>query len=433
MNNLANELNGRLEGTVVARTMSEMGRRMFFPKGIVAQAAEAKARAHAYNATVGMAYHHGEPMTLPVIRELTGDLPTGESVAYAPTTGIPALRERWHQLMVEKNPDLSDVVTTRPVVVPGLTAGISLIADFLADADNTLLLPDLFWGNYRLTFAERRLCRIREFPFFDAAGMFNHTAFTEAARAASSGGKLMVILNFPNNPAGFTPSTEDVARIRTTLVNLAESVPVVVVADDAYFGLNYSDTAYSQSIFAALAAAHPNILAVKIDGATKEDFVWGFRVGFVTMAFQGMTADHAAALETKMAGLIRSTVSSSSTLGQSILLRALNHQDYHGQKAAAMAILQARYEKLQEILKMQQQTGRAPNLVPLPCNSGYFMSYRCEKINAEELRLALLDRGVGTISVKDTYLRIAFAGVELEELAPLYEEIFRTAEALGSP
>ncbi len=430
MSNLANELNARLEGTVVARVMSDLGRRMFFPRGIVAQSAEAKARAHRFNATVGMAYQDGEPMTLPVIRELTAGLTTSESVAYAPTTGLPALRTLWQQRMIEKNPDLKDVTLTNPVVVPGLTAGISLIADMFADPDNTLLLPDLFWGNYRLTFAERRLCRIREFPFFDNAGAFNSAAFTEAARGASSGGKLMVMLNFPNNPAGFTPSPSDVDRIRTTLVNLAESVPIVVVADDAYFGLNYSDKLYTQSIFSALATAHPNILAVKVDGATKEDFVWGFRVGFVTFSFKGMTRDHADALETKMAGMIRSIFSSSSTLSQSILLKALQHPDYAAQKEQARKVLEARFRTLQSVLAAKEKEGRAPALTPLPCNSGYFMSFRCQGINAEELRLTLLDRGVGTISVKDQYLRVAFAGVDERDIKELYREIFDAAEAL---
>src|SRR5574342_290188 len=33
-----------------------------------------------------------------------------------------------------------------------------------------------------------------------------------------------------------------------------------------------------------LANLHPRILAIKLDGATKEEFVWGFRTGFITFA-----------------------------------------------------------------------------------------------------------------------------------------------------
>jgi aspartate/methionine/tyrosine aminotransferase len=431
MNSLAVELNSILEGTVVPRLLSDLGHRMYFPKGIVAQAAEASQKAHRFNATVGMAYADGHPMTLPIIQELTGGLPTEETVAYAPTAGIPALRDRWKTEMLAKNPDLEGTPLTRPAVVPGLTAGLAVVGDLFVEPGDVVLLPDLFWGNYRLMFAERRQAQLREFAFFDGAGVFNRKAFADGARAAAESGKLILILNFPNNPAGFTPSRDDVAFIRKTLVGLAESVPVVVISDDAYFGLFYDDNAFPQSLFSQLADAHPHLLAVKVDGATKEDYVWGFRIGFVTLGFQGMTADHAAALEQKLTGTIRSMVSNSSRLSQSILLRAMDDPRYVEQKAAAYDLLSSRFAALQTILSDQKKQGRAPSLEALPCNSGYFMSFRCRGINAEELRLALLERGVGTISVRDEYLRVAFAGIDAPDLPALYEEIFQTAEELA--
>ena len=38
----------------------------------------------------------------------------------------------------------------------------------------------------------------------------------------------------------------------------------------------------TESLFGLLAGRHPNLLAVKLDGATKELFVWGLRCGFIT-------------------------------------------------------------------------------------------------------------------------------------------------------
>ena len=48
-----------------------------------------------------------------------------------------------------------------------------------------------------------------------------------------------------------------------------------------------------------LAQAHQNILAIKIDGATKEEFVWGLRVGFITYGVKGGTKALYDALEQK--------------------------------------------------------------------------------------------------------------------------------------
>ena len=62
MNPLAKELNEVLEGTLVSQVLSDYGQRMYFPKGIISQSAEAKEKAHLYNATIGIATDKGKAM-----------------------------------------------------------------------------------------------------------------------------------------------------------------------------------------------------------------------------------------------------------------------------------------------------------------------------------------------------------------------------------
>lgn len=431
MNQLALDLNRALEGTVAHTLLSDLGKRMYFPKGIVAQSAEASERAHRLNATVGMAYAEGQPMTLPIVQELLPGFSTKETVAYAPTGGIPALRAAWKEQLEQKNPTMVGKRYSNPMVVPGLTAGLSLCADLFLESGDTVIIPDLFWGNYRLMFEERRGATIREFTFFDDAGNFNRPAFAAALSETTALGKTIVLLNFPNNPAGYTPTHDDAAFIISHVTRAADRAPVLVLLDDAYYGLLYDESAYKESLFGALADIHNNLMVIKVDGATKEDYVWGFRVGFVTMAGASLETAALAALEKKLMGAIRAVLSNSSNLSQHVLLRVLRHADYHEQKRAAYQTLQARFAEMRRILQEQQRSGRARMLVPLSCNSGYFMSFRCEGIGAEALRLELLDRGIGTISVKDQYLRVAFAGIDAHRLEELYAEIFAAAEALA--
>ncbi|MEJ7552986.1 aminotransferase class I/II-fold pyridoxal phosphate-dependent enzyme, partial [Staphylococcus hominis] len=88
------------------------------------------------------------------------------------------------------------------------------------------------------------------------------------------------ILNYPNNPTGYTPNNEEVQTIVKAIESLAaKGTQVVAVIDDAYYGLFYEDV-YTQSLFTALTNIHSkNVLPVRLDGATKEFFAWGFRVG----------------------------------------------------------------------------------------------------------------------------------------------------------
>lgn len=85
MNQLAVELNAILEGTASGRLLSELGRRMYFPKGILTQSAEAGEKATRFNATIGMAYEDGQPMMLDALREALPSLSPSEAVAYAST------------------------------------------------------------------------------------------------------------------------------------------------------------------------------------------------------------------------------------------------------------------------------------------------------------------------------------------------------------
>ena len=78
----------------------------------------------------------------------------------------------------------------------------------------------------------------------------------------------------------------------------------------------------------------------------------------------------------------------------------------------------------------ERETGLS--LKPLPFNSGYFMSFTFTGGSAEELRVKLLEeKGIGTISIQDTYLRIAYSSIDEADLFELYTEVFKTADEIA--
>ena len=102
---------------------------------------------------------------------------------------------------------------------------------------------------------------------------------------------------------------------------------LVVISDDAYFGLFYhiGGPSTTQSLFARVTGLHPNLFAIKLDGATKELFVWGLRCGFITFGPGRPESAEAAcaALEAKTKGAIRGGVSNVGQLSQSLLEKRL--------------------------------------------------------------------------------------------------------------
>lgn len=430
MNTLAVELNKTLEETVIFRLLSDFGKRFYFPKGIVSQSAEARKYATRFNATIGMATLGGKPMHLNSLKELIPDLPPEQIFSYAPTPGNPQLRELWLDDMIRKNPSLAGQNTSLPLVVSGLTHGISVLADLFAGPGDCVLVPDMFWGNYRLIFEERNRASISTFPFYNPQAGLNIEGLKDALNRIA-GGKVILMLNFPNNPTGYSP-TEWEARALVQLLKeqARKGLNILCVSDDAYFGLFYEKETHKESLFASLASLHENILAVKVDGATKEELVWGFRVGFLTFASPNIKTVEYDALDRKVMGAVRASISNSNNLTQNLLLRAMQSPDHREEKKAALAILKERYLKVKEIT---ERLSSGSKLEPLPFNSGYFMTFRFGGSSTEKLRKKLLmEQGIGTISIQDRYLRVAYSSVDLHHLEELFEIIFKTAEELSS-
>lgn len=403
----------------VLRALSRKGREIEFPRrGILGQSAQA--RACQINASIGIALDDvGGPMYLDGLDNKV-DLPPSEVFPYASSFGKPELRTRWLEMLREKNPSLDGTPVSTPVVTNALTHALSVAASLFIDPGDTLVLSDRFWGNYRLVFEHTYGAKFAHYETFEDGGY--NVAGLGACMAQVEGDKVIVLLNFPNNPTGYTCTEAEADEIRDTLVRIAETGrTVVALIDDAYFGLVYEDGVMVESIFAKLADAHPNVLAVKVDGATKEDFAWGFRVGFLTFGFAGATEQALEVLEDKAAATVRATISNASHLAQSLLLGAYQNTDYGRWKAAAFNTLKARYLKIREVLSHNPEY--LETYTPLPCNSGYFMCVEPIGADAEVVRNCLLrEFDVGLIATKGL-LRIAFSSVPTAALPELLSRV----------
>jgi aspartate/methionine/tyrosine aminotransferase len=429
MNPLADELNSVLEGTIAGRLLSNLGRRFYFPKGIIAQSAEAKKSATLANGTIGMAYAGGKPMILSAIADNMASLTPEESVAYAPTAGVEKARTVWKDLMIQKNPSLDPAKISLPVVVPGLTSGLSCSADLFISKGSSIIASSPCWDNYSLIFEVRRGAELMGVPFVNIGPGLDLEAISAAVRLMAKTGTVRIIFNFPNNPSGYAPTTAEEEALVNLVRETAEGgADVLVFCDDAYFGLFYEDNISRESLFVRFANLHDRVLAIKIDGPIKEDFVWGLRMGFLTFGSKGLDQIHYDALIKKTMGAIRSSVSCTNTSAQYLMLKAMEDERTPAEKERYRAMLQRRYNLVKSFIAANPNH---PVLRPLPFNSGYFMSFHCE-VDAEALRQELLTRhGIGIIALGEHYVRVAFSGIDEEKIAAAYRIIYDTAAKLG--
>ena len=415
MNELAIKLNETLGSA--AEFLSPAGKRMYFPYGgILGQGAEAKTCG--INATIGMAFEEdGSPLVMDCFRKsLNLDK---KAFLYAGSFGLPKLRELWREMEFKKNPSLKGKTFSNPVVTNALTHGIRICAELFAGADDTLVTPDLFWDNYELVCQEAVGCKVAHFNTFKK-GAFDTEAMKKALLA--EGEKKILILNFPNNPTGYTATLEDAKKIVATVKAVAaKGKRIVVVCDDAYFGLVYEKGVHGESLFAEFSDLHKNVLAVKLDGTTKEDYVWGLRVGFISFAFKGATAEQLKALEAKAAGNVRSGISNVSSIGQHMAIAAFADPKYAAQKKEKYVVLKKRYQEIRKILKKHPEYAEFFEVMPF--NSGYFMCVKPLGVDAEAVRKHLIAKySTGTIMLSGL-IRLAFSTIPTAKLATLFQNV----------
>jgi aspartate/methionine/tyrosine aminotransferase len=435
MNPLAKELNDQViqENNSLYEMLSKRGKALFFPKGILSQSAEAKVKATKFNATIGIATEHGDAMYLPCIKKYIEAIKPNDAFTYAPAPGKPELRKKWQEKLLNDNPSLRGKSFSLPMVTNAITHGLSLVGDLFVDEGDVIILPDKLWGNYRLIFSVRLGAVLKTFPLYNESNGFNtdglKKVIDETGREKS---KMLLLLNFPNNPTGYSITPKDAGEITGILQEFSsKGLHLIVVNDDAYFGLFYEDEVLKESLFAHIANLDKRILAVKLDGATKEQYVWGFRVGFITYGVGGEGNKEIIynALEKKTMGAIRGGISNSPHLSQTLVLKALEDQDFAKEANTKYGVMKARALRVKEVLTNEKYKDV---WTYYPFNSGYFMCLRIKSVNAETLRQHLLNRyGVGVIAVDDTDIRVAFSCIEVEEVQQLFDIIYQGVKDLS--
>jgi len=415
------------ENANVLNMLSNKGKAIFFPKlGILAQAGQARGKE--INATIGEARaDNGSSMYLDGFDDFT-NMDVAEIFPYAPSPGNIELRKVWKEFIYAKNPSLGNQLISQPIATNGLTHAISMAAFMFVDSSDTVIVSDLYWENYDLIFKNACEAQVGTFNLFKDGG-FDIESFSNTI-ANAEGNKVVVLLNFPNNPTGYTPTIAEIDAIQASILKTAESgKDVVVLIDDAYFGLVYEQGIYTESIFTKLANLHEKVLAVKIDGPTKEDYVWGFRVGFLTYGIKNGTEELYSTLEAKTGGAVRGNISNISNLSQSLLLKMYKSEKYDQYKKEKYEILNSRYKTLQKALA---ENGAGKYFTALPYNSGYFMCVRVnEGLEAEKVRQLLLEKYSTGIIVFEDVIRLAFSAVPENKIEKLVKNIVAACAELA--
>ncbi len=430
--------------------LSEKGKEAFLPPGIFYWLGRAKKEA-TINATIGSAYGPaseiglpGDAHTvfyLPGLMQFFSELSPAEIFPYAPILGAPDFRSTWRNWILEKLKPAGrnlDALLTSPVAAPGVTGALAIVGELFLTPGESVILPDRYWENYDNVLCANVGSRITTYPFYDGED-FNIPALRSAVdESLASQGKAVVVLNFPNNPTGFSPSVATAQKIAATLEDAAVTSGkwVVAIADDAYEGYVYTDDCLQYSIFAELAGKR-NVLAVKLDGVSKELLFYGARLACITFGVPESCASKkdllAKELEEKVGAVIRASISNCNHPVQQLVRRSLESK---------MGLLLAERQKVIDVLRRrwevynrEMEKADRSILHPLASNSGFFSSVDLVSAKANDVAdLLMKEFKVGVVPSEaggKHSLRIAFCSVEERDIPRLVTSVFEAAKRLS--
>ena len=447
-----------IQTTPLYDAFSELGKRIFLPDGIFYWAGRAKKEAELIG-TIGSAFGFerdfidgGSSDWLPCyLSEISAyaNIPIKEIVPYSSIGGLNEIREIWKQWIIQKsNYDkekenqiisrLEKYITT-PIITAGVTNGIFQCSKLFLNPGEYIIAPNKRWGNYDNIIEKFIGAKIKSFEFFKDQHINLNSIESAIKEVAQVQKKIVIILNFPNNPTGYMPSKDEVKEIIALLrkQQKVQDKPFIVFVDDAYEPYVYTENAANRSIFYELHQLEENIIPIKLDGITKELLLYGGRIGFITYGLKPSWVKNDDELTTlkseinnKLEGFTRATISNCNSFYQRVTQKIFTEKGVDqiiSSRKKVKDLLKRRYEKINSDLAKIDN----PDISVDPNSGGFFvfLNLNQDKIKATEFADHLLrSYKVGIIPIEKPNenvngIRIAYCSVDLRDIPELIKRI----------
>jgi aspartate/methionine/tyrosine aminotransferase len=452
-----------LEKTSLYPSFSDLGKRIFLPDGIFYWSGRAKKEAELIG-TIGSAFCYDNeiasdgtdewvPCYLEEIKQYA-NLGIKDIVPYASIGGLAELRSIWKDWIIKKSGfdaesereklDHLKTYISNPIVTGGVTNGIFMACSMFLGPGETVICPNKRWGNYDNIIVKNIGAQIKSFDFFKDQKINLDGLRTSIMEVKESQEKIVLMLNFPNNPTGYVPSMKEaqslVKLLRESQAQL--DIPFIVIVDDAYEPYVYEKKGMlDTSFFYMLQQLQEPIIPIKLDGLTKELLFYGGRIGFVTIGLKPEwtqndqeTQKLKDEINNKLEGFNRSSISNANHFYQKV---AINMFEEFGMdkiiqsRDKVKTVLSARYEKINAELGKLDSTHISVD----PNAGGFFLfvNLNKEKVKATEFADFLLKQyKVGVIPIEKPQeningIRIAYCSIDKGKIS---EFVRRIEEAL---
>jgi aspartate/methionine/tyrosine aminotransferase len=446
-----------IKKTPLYNSFSEIGKRIFLPEGVFYWAKRAREEAELIG-TLGAAYGFEKdfidggisdwlPCYLKEIKDYS-KLDVKEIVPYTSIGGLKETREIWKDWILQKSSysdkdnakfsRLNKYITT-PVITGGITNGIFQACTLFLNPSDTIILPNKRWGNYDNIINKFIGAKSKYFEFFKNDIINIDGLKIAIEKIGKIQEKIVILLNFPNNPTGYVPTIEEGSEIVDMLKKgqLNCNKPIFVLVDDAYEPYVFRDNVLNRSIFYELHQLDENVIPIKLDGITKELLIYGGRVGFITIGLKPSWIENDEELQilkdeinNKLEGFIRATISNCNSFYQELIYKLFQEKGIE-QIMKSRKEVQNLIKKRYECINSELEKIKNPNMSIDPNSGGFFvfLNLNTKKLKATDFADYLLKQyKVGIIPIEKldenvNGIRIAYCSIDLNEIPELIKRI----------
>ncbi len=327
---------------------------------------------------------------------------------YAPSAGIPELREALAEKLIKENG--VEYKPSEIVVSTGAKMILFLIFMTLLDEGDEVLLPSPYWVTYpeqiNLLGGKPVEIPLREENGFILTADLLKDYITEKTKA--------IVINSPNNPTGAVYPKEELRKI----AELCLEKGVFIISDECYESFVYDEEFVSVASF----SEEVREITFTVNAFSKTFSMTGWRVGYVACSEKYAKV---------IANLNSQTVSNVTTFAQYGALEALKNPEAKVYVQTMKTEFQKRRDRAYELLSS------IPNVSVFKPRGAFYIfpnfSYYSEKLG-DDIKLAqlLLEEGKvacvpGSPFGAEGYLRLSYA-TSMENIEKGIERIRNTLE-----
>lgn len=285
--------------------------------------------------------------------------------------------------------------------------------------DEYILLPEYAWDNYDSICLECEL-KNKKYPLFNDSNNFNIDKLNDLLDEQLKTQNGYILINDPcHNPTGYTLKEEEWIKLISILNNKNKEKEITLILDIAYMEYYDIDSLKYRRLFNLLTNLNSNIKVVICFSGSKCFSLYGLRIGAII--YLTKIKNDINHFNDVINFTLRSTWSTSSTLGINIINKLVNNNDYYLEykKELNNSIL-----TLKNRAKLFLEEANKYKILYYPFQNGFFITIKCDgyktfnKLKEKDVFVVPLDYGI----------RITLSSINLKEIKPLVEKIKESLE-----